>query len=144
MDQDATWYGVGPGEIVLNGDPAPLKRGTAPPLFGPCLLWPNAERSPISATAKHLICFKLIDYVMHLCSSWHAVIFEDGDDYDELMTMIIMMLHCASMINADGKYDQGRFSMSMFLVCRHCIAFEALVLIMYFFLGIQALLLVCA
>jgi len=30
-----------PGHIVLDGDPAPPKRGTAPPLFGPCLLWPN-------------------------------------------------------------------------------------------------------
>jgi len=33
--------GLGPGDNVLNGDPAPLERGTAPPLFGPCLLWPN-------------------------------------------------------------------------------------------------------
>jgi len=35
--------GVGPGQIVLDGNPAPPpKRGTAPPpIFGPCLLWPN-------------------------------------------------------------------------------------------------------
>jgi len=34
--------GLGPGHIVLDGDPAlPLKRGTAPSIFGPCLLWPN-------------------------------------------------------------------------------------------------------
>jgi len=32
---------LGPGDIVLDGDPAPLKRDTAPSLFGPCLLWPN-------------------------------------------------------------------------------------------------------
>jgi len=34
---------VGPGHIVLDGDPAPPpQRGTAlPPIFGPCLLWPN-------------------------------------------------------------------------------------------------------
>jgi len=32
---------VGPGDIVLNWDSAPLERGTAPPLFGPCLLWRN-------------------------------------------------------------------------------------------------------
>jgi len=33
--------GLGPGHIVLDGDPAPLpKKGTAP-TFGPCLLWPN-------------------------------------------------------------------------------------------------------
>jgi len=32
---------LGPGHIVLDGDPAPLKMGAAPPLFGPCLLWEN-------------------------------------------------------------------------------------------------------
>ena len=31
-----------PGHILLDGDPAPLpKKGTEPPIFGPCLLWPN-------------------------------------------------------------------------------------------------------
>jgi len=37
--------GLGPGDFVLEGDPAPPpKRGGAeppPPVFGPCLLWPN-------------------------------------------------------------------------------------------------------
>jgi len=45
MNQDATWYrvGLGPDDIVLDGEPAPLsKKGAEPPLiFGPCLLWPN-------------------------------------------------------------------------------------------------------
>jgi len=44
MDQDAIWYGIGlgPGHIVLDGDPdsTPQKGGT-PPIFGPCLLCPN-------------------------------------------------------------------------------------------------------
>ena len=31
---------IGPGDIVLHGDPAPRK-GAQPPIFGPCLLWPN-------------------------------------------------------------------------------------------------------
>jgi len=31
--------GLGLGYIVLDGDPPP-QRGT-PPIFGPCLLWPN-------------------------------------------------------------------------------------------------------
>jgi len=34
--------GLDPGDILLDGDTALSKRGTAPPLFGPCLLWPNA------------------------------------------------------------------------------------------------------
>ena len=34
---------LGPSHIVLDGDPAPppKKEGTAPSIFGPCLLWPN-------------------------------------------------------------------------------------------------------
>jgi len=35
--------GLGPGDFVLDGDPAPLpqKGGRTSPIFGPCLLWPN-------------------------------------------------------------------------------------------------------
>jgi len=30
------------GDFVLDGDVAPLpQKGTEPPIFGPCLLWPN-------------------------------------------------------------------------------------------------------
>jgi len=32
--------GFNPGHIVLDGDPAP-KGAQPPPVFGPCLLWPN-------------------------------------------------------------------------------------------------------
>jgi len=41
MGQDATWYtkvGLGPGHIVLDGDPAPPEGGQPPPIFGPCML----------------------------------------------------------------------------------------------------------
>jgi len=35
--------GLDPGHIVLDGDQAPPKKGgTAHPIFGPCLLWPNS------------------------------------------------------------------------------------------------------
>jgi len=35
---------LSPDRIVLHGDPAvPLKRGTAPTIFGPYLLWPNSH-----------------------------------------------------------------------------------------------------
>ena len=34
--------GLGPGHVVLNGDPAPPPpKGHSPPIFGPYLLWPN-------------------------------------------------------------------------------------------------------
>jgi len=38
-----TEVGLGPGHIVLDGDRAPDGKGhsSPPPLFGPCLLWPN-------------------------------------------------------------------------------------------------------
>jgi len=39
--------GLSPGHIVLHGDPAPLKMGTAPSIFGPCLLWPNNRPSQL-------------------------------------------------------------------------------------------------
>jgi len=32
--------GLGPGDVMLDGIAAPPKRGT-PPVFGPCLSWPN-------------------------------------------------------------------------------------------------------
>ena len=34
--------GLGPGDFLLDWDPAPpRKNGAQPPIFGPCLLWPN-------------------------------------------------------------------------------------------------------
>ena len=37
-----TEVGLGPGHILLDGDAAPHpKKINTPPLFGPCLLWPN-------------------------------------------------------------------------------------------------------
>ena len=34
--------GLGPGDFVLDGTQLPQK-GTHPPIFGPCLLWPNGQ-----------------------------------------------------------------------------------------------------
>ena len=39
----AMQVGLGPGHIVLDGDPAPPQ---SPTIFGPCLLWPNAWMDP--------------------------------------------------------------------------------------------------
>jgi len=47
-----TEVGLGPGDIVLDEDPAPLKRDTAPPTFRPMSI--VAKRSLISATAELL------------------------------------------------------------------------------------------
>jgi len=36
------WRKASAQATVLGGDPAPLpKKGTEPPIFGPCLLWRN-------------------------------------------------------------------------------------------------------
>ena len=51
-DQMAGWIkmplgtevGLIPSDIVLDGDPVPLpQKGAEPPVFGPCLLWPNGR-----------------------------------------------------------------------------------------------------
>ena len=47
-----TEIGLGPGDIVLDGDPAPPKRVTAPN-FRPVYI--VAKRSPISAAAELLL-----------------------------------------------------------------------------------------
>jgi len=44
--------GLGPGHIVLDGDPAFPQTGAQSPIFGPSIV---AKRSPISATAEHLL-----------------------------------------------------------------------------------------
>ena len=37
--------GLGPGDIVLDEDPVtPPLKGAQPPIFGPCLLWPNGHQ----------------------------------------------------------------------------------------------------
>jgi len=56
MDQDATWYkevGLGQGDIVLDGDPDPAKGHSSPSQFSAHVYC--GKRSPISATAEHLL-----------------------------------------------------------------------------------------
>jgi len=46
--QLGTEVGLGPGHIVLDGDPpTPLPKGAQPLIFGPCLLWPNGCTSQL-------------------------------------------------------------------------------------------------
>jgi len=49
--------GLGQGDIVLDGDLAPPERGTAAPLYGLCLLWPNDHPSQlVLSTCSFLSC----------------------------------------------------------------------------------------
>ena len=57
--QDTSWYelwiGIGPGDIVLDGNAGPFtKRDPHPPLFSFQPLSTVAKRSPIAATAEVL------------------------------------------------------------------------------------------
>jgi len=46
---------LGPGYIVLDGVPALHERDTgAPPLFGPCLLWPRSSELLSVKSAEQL------------------------------------------------------------------------------------------
>jgi len=69
--------GLGPGHSVLDGDPAPLPTKGAqqpPPLFGPCLLWPNA---PISVTAELLSFFLCLFHSRILLDNCHGFVQAD-------------------------------------------------------------------
>jgi len=50
--------GLGPGDIVLCGDPAllPQKGAQQLPLFGPCPLWPNGRPSQQLPSSCFLFC----------------------------------------------------------------------------------------
>jgi len=50
--------GLGPSDIVLDGDPAPpMERGTAPPTFW--FMFIVTKRLPISATAELLFLYEV-------------------------------------------------------------------------------------
>jgi len=50
-----TEVGIGPGDIVLDGDPAPQQKGGIPRIFGPCLLWPNGHPSQLLLSTCNLL-----------------------------------------------------------------------------------------
>ena len=49
-----TEVGLGPGDIVIDGDLAPPRRRGIAPIFGPCLLWPNGWMDQ-DATWSHCV-----------------------------------------------------------------------------------------
>ena len=62
-----TEVGLGPGDIVLDGNPAPpTERVTAAPfpLFGPYLLWQNVR--PFQQLL-FILCYLYISVKMHAC-----------------------------------------------------------------------------
>jgi len=80
-DQMAGWIkipfgtkvGLGPGHIVLHGDPAPQ-----PPIFGRCLLWQNGCPSPLLLSAcnlphLHLAPLLVVTPFESLAVVWHCL-----------------------------------------------------------------------
>ena len=45
---------LGPGDVVLDRNPAPLpaKKRAQPPIFVPCLLWPNGWMDPLATDVR--------------------------------------------------------------------------------------------
>jgi len=56
MDRDETWHGgirLGPGHIASDEDPAPLRKGAQPPIFGHHVYWGQTV-AHLSYTAEDL------------------------------------------------------------------------------------------
>ena len=47
---------LGPGDIVLDGNPVPPYKGhsSPPPIFGPCLFWKNDRPSELLLSTCHI------------------------------------------------------------------------------------------
>jgi len=56
--------GLGPGHIVLDGDPVGSQPQQQPlPIFGPCLLWPNGHPSQQLLSSCIILSFKLMNLI---------------------------------------------------------------------------------
>jgi len=55
-----TEIGLDPGHIVSDEDPVPHGKGhSSPPLFGPCLLWPNGRPSQLLLSSYFLLVYEM-------------------------------------------------------------------------------------
>jgi len=92
----AMQVGLGPGHIVLYGDPSPSKG--VHPIFGPRLLWPNARPSQLLLST----------------STWHDKIPPIGQnpapDIFRLTELIAQQLDCVSRQSHSVVHDCGEFT----------------------------------
>jgi len=60
---------LGPGDIVLDGDPAPPPKRDTAPNFRPVSVWPNSRPSQLLLTAEHLLfsCAACVEHMHLLC-----------------------------------------------------------------------------
>jgi len=88
-----TEVGLGPGDIVLHGDPAPSPRKGAhqPPTFRPTLLWHGRPSQQLlsSCENKYAFCdlyiFSCYTYLKYLVAVPLASEVDDDDDDDMMM-----------------------------------------------------------
>jgi len=106
--------GLVPADIVLDVDPVTLW-GTAPPLFGPCLLWPNSHPSQQLLSSCWISCQLLIHLYWCLKKEcWGVIcIFKTGlilsDEKSDNLTFFI------SETSWQAKADAGKARCRQFL-----------------------------
>ena len=92
-----TEVGLVPGHIVLDGDPAPPRKwAQQPPLFGPCLLWPNGRPSQLLLSS----CWEIVGDIHRHWHFWCSWLFK------------------GLQANAVHKYCFYFFILFLFLWCR--------------------------
>jgi len=52
--------GLVPGHTVIDRDLVALPKGAQPPIFGPCLLWPNGRPSQLLTSTSRVPCTKVL------------------------------------------------------------------------------------
>jgi len=115
MDQDTTWYGGRPQprpHHVKWAPSSPNRKGnSSPPLFGPCLLWPNScpyqlllSSCYISDTRRYSSNKALKENISKLHSAWL------------LKITIMSSLQCHKV-----KRQPLKLMSNLFVHCRHCL-----------------------
>jgi len=101
--------GLVPGDIVLDGDPASISRrkgAQQPPLFGPCLLWPNGRPSQILLSSC-IIGLQLS--VLRFCRFWDLPL-----AYAVWFTLARMVLNSPSAVIYNNTMSSSRMIFSRY------------------------------
>jgi len=90
-----TEIGLGPGDIVLDENPAPPRKWTQqPPLFGTCLLWPDDRPSQLLLSS----CYSYIDvYVVRRTAALSTARLRRWSVADEM--------GCDACVSVDGGWS---------------------------------------
>ena len=89
--------GLGPGHIVLDGDPVgtlpPFPYSSPSPLFGPCLLWPNGR--PSQQLLSSCLAFYIWGaYCRHLANTIESSVCRGDVPYVKLLWPLVITVVC--------------------------------------------------